>query len=40
MVNVLSRFRIKNLNRPAPRHDAGKTTKRHLTLKARRERTG
>jgi hypothetical protein len=26
--------------RPAPRHDVGKTTKRELTLKARRERTG
>ena len=26
--------------RPAPRHDVGKTTKRDLTLKARRERTG
>jgi hypothetical protein len=25
---------------PAPRHDVGKTTKRDLTLKARRERTG
>jgi hypothetical protein len=25
---------------PAPRHDAGKTTKRELTLKARRERAG
>jgi DDE superfamily endonuclease len=25
---------------PAPRHDVGKTTKRSLTLKARRERTG
>jgi hypothetical protein len=25
---------------PAPRHDVGKTTKRELTLKARRERTG
>ena len=26
--------------RPAPRHDVGKTTRRDLTLKARRERTG
>src|SRR5947207_8167326 len=26
--------------RPAPRHDVGKTTKRELTLKARRERAG
>jgi hypothetical protein len=26
--------------RPAPRHDVGKTTKRELTLKARREHTG
>jgi hypothetical protein len=26
--------------RPAPRHDVGKTTKRDLTLKARRERAG
>jgi hypothetical protein len=26
--------------RPAPRHDVGKTTKRELTLKAKRERTG
>ena len=26
--------------RPATRHDVGKTTKRDLTLKARRERTG
>jgi hypothetical protein len=26
--------------RPAPRHDVGKTTKRELTIKARRERTG
>jgi len=26
--------------RPAPRHDVGKTTKRELTLKAQRERTG
>jgi hypothetical protein len=26
--------------RPAPRHDVGKTTKRELTLKARRVRTG
>ncbi|MGH3184483.1 MAG: NF041680 family putative transposase, partial [Streptosporangiaceae bacterium] len=25
---------------PAPRHDVGKTTKRDLTLKTRRERTG
>jgi hypothetical protein len=27
-------------HRPAPRYDVGKTTKRELTLKARRERTG
>ena len=26
--------------RPAPRHDVGKTTKRELTLKAKRERAG
>ncbi len=26
--------------RPAPRHDVGKTTRRELTLRARRERTG
>ena len=26
--------------RPAPRHDVGKTTKRDLTLKTRRERAG
>jgi hypothetical protein len=26
--------------RPAPRHDVGKTTKRELTIKTRRERTG